>query len=91
MIYKIQKIKKYNSISVFIAFLNEPALQYLIYAAKVQGMLNGDYAFIASSLTLSTIFWNNEFSTKYNINLKDINGNVPIFDQYYCLHAEIRA
>ena len=61
----------------------EPALKHFIYAVKTQGMLNGDYAFIASSLTLSSSFWDDDFFSNNNIDIKDIDGNFFNFNTFH--------
>ena len=66
--------------------MNPPALQHFIYVVKEQGMLNGDYAFIASSLTFSSDFWDDDFLKHNNIDVKNIDGKSKINLQYDCVH-----
>lgn len=50
-------------------------LMPFIYIAKTLGMLNGQYAFLAISLTLDSAFWA-QAGKDYGLVTSDVDGNI---------------
>lgn len=61
-------------ISVFMALMYATDLEQFVYLVKAQNMINGDYAFMASSLSLATTFWNDDFIKQNGVVISDVNG-----------------
>jgi hypothetical protein len=63
-------------IAVFIALMYASDLEQFVYVVKAWNMLNGDYAFIATSLSLAATFWNDEFMQQNGVVISDVNGTL---------------
>lgn len=60
--------------AVFIMLSYSADLMPFIYIVKTLGMLNGQYAFLAISLTLDSAFWT-QAGKDYGLVMSDVDGN----------------
>lgn len=74
--FKVLLLHNNCEFAVFILLSYNYALMDLIYIAQLLNMLSGDYAFIASTLTLDNVFWNEAYSS-YGLTSDLINGQWP--------------
>ena len=58
---------------VFIVLMSSDDLQAFIYVTKRLQMLNGQYVFLTTSLTLDSTYWSSA-KTLYDLDTSDING-----------------
>ena len=58
---------------VFIVLMSSDDLQAFIYVTKRLQMLNGQYVFLTTSLTLDSTYWSSA-KTLYGLDTSDING-----------------